>query len=106
MINQATEGFFDTFTSSKDVTISGGQFTIAGEDIITPDADLSTDEEKELRAWLGAPDCSIKYSTALNKRVAGTGQWIFKDPTYLKWREEGSILWIQGQAGSGKTLLM
>ncbi|KAJ3834313.1 hypothetical protein F5878DRAFT_630859 [Lentinula raphanica] len=61
---------------------------------------LSSDEEKKLHDWLYAPDCSINYLIALNKRVAGTGQWIFKDPTYLKWKEEGSILWIQGQTGS------
>ncbi|KAJ3766644.1 ankyrin repeat-containing domain protein, partial [Lentinula raphanica] len=60
----------------------------------------------ELREWLGAPDCSINYSTALNKRANGTGQWILENPTYLKWREEGSILWIQGHAGSGKTFLI
>ncbi|KAJ3832734.1 hypothetical protein F5878DRAFT_547720, partial [Lentinula raphanica] len=60
----------------------------------------------ELQEWLNAPNCSINYATALNKRAHGTGQWIFQDSTYLKWREEGSILWIQGQAGSGKTFLI
>ena len=60
-------------------------------------ADLSSDEEKKLQEWLGAPDCSINYATALNKRVDGTGKWIFEDPTYLEWKRKGSILWIQGQ---------
>ncbi|KAJ3822663.1 ankyrin repeat-containing domain protein, partial [Lentinula raphanica] len=69
-------------------------------------ADLSSDEEKKLQEWLGAPDCSINYATALNKRVDGTGKWIFEDPTYLEWKRKGSILWIQGQAGSGKTFLI
>ncbi|KAJ3767410.1 ankyrin repeat-containing domain protein [Lentinula raphanica] len=71
---------------------------------MTPD--LSSDEEKELQDWLAAPNCSINYSTALNKRALGTGQWILKDPVYLKWREQGGIFWLQGQAGSGKTFLM
>ncbi|KAJ3753430.1 ankyrin repeat-containing domain protein [Lentinula raphanica] len=69
-------------------------------------ADLSSDEEKKLQEWLGAPDCSSNYAAALNKRVDGTGKWIFEDPTYLEWKKEGSILWIQGQAGSGKTFLI
>ncbi|KAJ3969903.1 hypothetical protein EV361DRAFT_803020 [Lentinula raphanica] len=67
---------------------------------MTLDADLSSDEEKKLQEWLGAPDCSINYITALNKRANGTGQWIFEDPTYLRWRKEKSILWIQGQVFS------
>ncbi|KAJ3967390.1 ankyrin repeat-containing domain protein, partial [Lentinula raphanica] len=57
----------------------------------------STEEEKKLQDWLAAPDCSTNYTTALNNKVTGTGQWIFKDLTYLKWKEEGSILWIQGK---------
>ncbi|KAJ3765164.1 hypothetical protein FB446DRAFT_833100, partial [Lentinula raphanica] len=65
-----------------------------------------SDEEKKLQDWLCAPDCSTNFSAALNKRVDGTGQWIFEDPTYLEWRKNGSILWIQGQAGSGKTFLI
>ncbi|KAJ3832602.1 ankyrin repeat-containing domain protein, partial [Lentinula raphanica] len=51
----------------------------------------------KLQDWLAAPNCSINYSTALNKRALGTGQWILKDPVYLKWREQGGILWLQGQ---------
>ncbi|KAJ3842843.1 hypothetical protein F5878DRAFT_638560, partial [Lentinula raphanica] len=87
----------------ENITINGGLFDVAGKDI---NYYLSSDEEKKLQDWLGAPDCSTNYSTVLNNRVDGTGQWIFKDPTYLKWKEEGSILWIQGQAGSGKTFLI
>ncbi|KAJ3818951.1 hypothetical protein F5880DRAFT_1510540 [Lentinula raphanica] len=63
---------------------------------MTPD--LSSDEEKKLHDWLAAPDSSITYATALNKKVAGTGQWILEDPVYLKWKEEGT--------GSGKTFLL
>ncbi|KAJ3825714.1 hypothetical protein F5880DRAFT_1477744, partial [Lentinula raphanica] len=66
----------------------------------------STEEESKLKEWLAAPDCSTNYTAALNKRVAGTGQWIFEDPTYLEWKKEGSILWIHGKAGSGKTFLI
>ncbi|KAJ3756024.1 ankyrin repeat-containing domain protein [Lentinula raphanica] len=71
---------------------------------MTPD--LSSDEEKELRDWLAAPDSSITYATTLNKKVSGTGQWILEDLIYSRWKKEGSILCIQGQAGSGKTFLV
>ncbi|KAJ3766622.1 hypothetical protein FB446DRAFT_708486 [Lentinula raphanica] len=61
------------------------------------DSNYYCDEGRKLQDWLNAPDCSINYSTALNRRVDGTGQWILKDPTYLVWKEQGSVLWIQGQ---------
>jgi hypothetical protein len=50
------------------------------------------------------------YDVALEMREEGTGQWIFEEPTYIRWREcqirtalQGSekvfgdtTLWIQG----------
>ncbi|KAJ3766056.1 ankyrin repeat-containing domain protein [Lentinula raphanica] len=96
---------FGILNNAQNVTVSGGEFNVAGKDV-NVNYYLSSDEEKKLQDWLAAPDSSSNYSTALNKRVAGTCQWIFQDPVYLKWKEEGSILWIQGQAGSGKTFLI
>ncbi|GAW02603.1 hypothetical protein LENED_004267 [Lentinula edodes] len=34
---------------------------------------LPNDEEKKLQEWLSAPNSSINYTTALNKRTPGTG---------------------------------
>ncbi|KAJ3752421.1 hypothetical protein EV360DRAFT_75370 [Lentinula raphanica] len=38
----------------------------------------------------------------------GTSQWILENSGYLDWKEEKhkKILWIQGKAGSGTTLLI
>ncbi|KAJ3820374.1 ankyrin repeat-containing domain protein [Lentinula raphanica] len=101
----STEGSFGILNNAQNVTVSGGEFNVAGNNV-NVNYYLSSDEEKKLQDWLAAPDSSSNYSTALNKRVAGTCQWIFQDPVYLKWKEEGSVLWIQGQAGSGKTFLI
>ncbi|KAJ3818676.1 hypothetical protein F5880DRAFT_1510769 [Lentinula raphanica] len=95
------------FNFAHDFIVKDSAFNAPGRDVnynyfLT---DLSTEEEKKLQDWLAAPDCSTNYTTALNNKVTGTGQWIFKDLTYLKWKEEGSILWIQGK-GSGKTFLI
>ncbi|KAJ3967463.1 ankyrin repeat-containing domain protein [Lentinula raphanica] len=68
--------------------------------------DISINEKDQLYKWLAAPNCSINYSTALSRRVDGTGQWIFKAAMYLRWKKEGNFLWIQGKAGSGKTILV
>ncbi|KAJ3769014.1 ankyrin repeat-containing domain protein, partial [Lentinula raphanica] len=92
--NHSTEENFGILNNAQNVTISGGNFEVAGKDI---NYYLSSDEEKKLQEWLGAPDCSINYAAALNKRVDETGKWIFENSAYLAWKREGSILWIQGQ---------
>ncbi|KAJ3769352.1 hypothetical protein FB446DRAFT_812382, partial [Lentinula raphanica] len=95
----------DMFNQAHDFTITDPTFNAAARDINNYYY-LSTDEEKKLQDWLAAPDCSINFATALNQRVVGTGQWILNNPIYLEWEKKGSILWIQGKAGSGKTFLI
>ncbi|KAJ3840312.1 hypothetical protein F5878DRAFT_76169 [Lentinula raphanica] len=99
--NQHTE-ISGIFNNAQNTTVTGGEFNVAGRDMNMYKTYyyLSSDEEKKLKEWLAAPDCSINYATALDKKVAGTGQWILEDATYLKWKkevEQGSILWIQGK---------
>ncbi|KAE9394234.1 hypothetical protein BT96DRAFT_196552 [Gymnopus androsaceus JB14] len=40
-----------------------------------------------------------------DKRAEGTGEWILNHPEYVKWKQSSGALWIQGKAGSGKTIL-
>ncbi|KAJ3963870.1 hypothetical protein EV361DRAFT_982753 [Lentinula raphanica] len=94
------------FNNAHNFTITDSVFNAAGRDVVTQYLTRSFHRGGELKEWLAAPDCSTNYTAALNKRVAGTGQWIFEDPTYLEWKRGGSILWIHGKAGSGKTFLM
>ncbi|KAJ3831853.1 hypothetical protein F5878DRAFT_635883 [Lentinula raphanica] len=84
------------FNNAHNFTITDSVFNAAGRDVVTQYY-LSTEEESKLKEWLAAPDCSTNYTAALNKRVGGTGQWIFEDPTYLEWKKGGSILWIHGK---------
>ncbi|KAF8827068.1 hypothetical protein HHX47_DHR5000786, partial [Lentinula edodes] len=51
------------------------------------------------------PDCSANYVTAVNKKCPGTGEWIYELDEYKEWKAQPGVLWIQGQAGSGKTIL-
>ncbi|KAJ3769349.1 hypothetical protein FB446DRAFT_812359 [Lentinula raphanica] len=92
--------------NAKNISISGGSFNVAGRDIIYK---LSNNEERKFIKWLdAAPDSSINFSTAFDKIAPGTSQWILENSSYLDWKEEQQkkILWIQGKAGSGKTLLI
>ncbi|KAE9393361.1 hypothetical protein BT96DRAFT_224851 [Gymnopus androsaceus JB14] len=75
--------------------IHGGHFTV-----------MSNDEEKQIRDWLNAPNCYINFTSAADKKAVGTGKWILNHRQYIKWIEKRcGILWIQGKAGSGKTVL-
>ncbi|KAJ3717383.1 hypothetical protein C8R42DRAFT_724288 [Lentinula raphanica] len=97
------------FSGAHDFNISEAIFNASGGDINNNYYYLSSDEEEKLRTWIAAPDSSINFSAALDKRLEGIGEWILEDSTFLKWRKEekgGNILWIQGKAGSGKTILM
>ena len=59
-----------------------------------------------LRDWLNAPDASIDHNTACAKKHPGTGTWLVKSPQFSRWLiEENSIMWLNGFAGSGKSVL-
>lgn len=63
---------------------------------------ISTD----LRDWLKAPDATVNHYAARDKKHPGTGMWLIKSPVFLRWlTEPSSILWLNGFAGSGKSVL-
>ncbi len=60
----------------------------------------------DLRDWLKAPDTTIDHEAACRKKHPGTGIWLTKSARFSRWlREENSILWLNGFAGSGKSVL-
>ncbi|KAF9062678.1 ankyrin repeat-containing domain protein, partial [Rhodocollybia butyracea] len=62
-----------------------------------------TNDVSDIRKWLKAPDPSTNFVAACDKRTPGTGDWIFSDPQFIKWRQAASgVLWIQGK---GNTIL-
>ncbi|GAW09743.1 hypothetical protein LENED_011928 [Lentinula edodes] len=83
------------FPNASNFAIYGGNFTV-----------ITNNEIHKIRQWLNAPDCSVNFATAVNKKCSGTGQWIFELDTYKEWGSNHGILWIQGPAGSGKTFLI
>ncbi len=59
-----------------------------------------------LRDWLNAPDATIDHNAACAKKHPGTGMWLCKSPQFSTWLiEENSVLWLNGFAGSGKSVL-
>lgn len=59
-----------------------------------------------LRDWLNAPRAGVNHDLVCAKRYSGTGMWLVKSPAFLRWlTQHNSILWLNGFAGSGKSVL-
>ena len=70
------------------------------------DLDKANQISSNVRDWLKAPDATIDHNAACSKRHPDTGSWLIEDTRFLKWFiEEDSILWLNGFAGSGKSVL-
>ncbi|KAE9386628.1 hypothetical protein BT96DRAFT_514606 [Gymnopus androsaceus JB14] len=91
------------FANSSNLEINGGIFINAQDS--SKVTIIAHDQVKKIRDWLKAPNCSINYDTAANKKTAGTGSWIIEHPKYIEWDNNGGLLWIQGKAGTGKTVI-
>ncbi|KAI0261708.1 hypothetical protein BC834DRAFT_894258 [Gloeopeniophorella convolvens] len=57
------------------------------------------------REWLSAPHPSTNHNAACAVRLGGTGKWFLEGSVYREWKAGGSLLWIHGKLGSGKTVL-
>ncbi|UKZ46575.1 hypothetical protein TrVGV298_000780 [Trichoderma virens] len=64
-------------------------------------------EREELLKWLCDIDPSSNYNTAREMHEVGTNEWLVKDSEEFKaWEtNDGSLLWLHGKAGSGKSVL-
>ncbi|KAN0141731.1 hypothetical protein V8E53_000193 [Lactarius tabidus] len=67
--------------------------------------DLNWNElRKDLRKWISPPDPSVNYNAATSAHHQGTATWCTRGDA-LEWKKSGSLLWIHGKPGSGKTIL-
>jgi ankyrin repeat domain-containing protein 50 len=59
-----------------------------------------------IRQWLNAPDTYGQHYDACAKRHKDTGLWFVRGLQFKSWlRTRGAFLWLNGFAGSGKTIL-
>ncbi|KAH9985039.1 hypothetical protein BJV74DRAFT_886357 [Russula compacta] len=59
----------------------------------------------KLRTWLSPPDPSINHHTACKTQLDGTATWFIQGSTFQDWKKNGSLLWIRGNPGAGKSIL-
>ncbi|KAF7965758.1 hypothetical protein HWV62_41994, partial [Athelia sp. TMB] len=78
----------------------------AGDYIVYPTAVQYHNKKREIHTWLKAPDTSVSYNAARKKHQAGTGSWFLDGSRFSQWKERpGSVLWLYGGPGCGKTIL-
>ncbi|KAH9955033.1 hypothetical protein BC827DRAFT_912226 [Russula dissimulans] len=61
--------------------------------------------QEKLRTWLSPPDPSINHNTAYKTQHNGTATWFIQGNTFREWKQSGSLLWIRGNPGAGKSVL-
>ncbi|KAL8706555.1 MAG: hypothetical protein Q9201_000428 [Fulgogasparrea decipioides] len=62
-------------------------------------------ERKAIKEWLSAPDPSINHTRAYRSRQKSTGLWFLDGETFACWEKQGSLVWLYGIPGCGKTVL-
>ncbi|KAF4333399.1 ankyrin repeat [Fusarium beomiforme] len=64
-------------------------------------------KRKEMLNWLCAVDTSVQYRAAREKYSRGTCEWLIQESEDFKTWEQNSesFLWLNGKAGSGKSIL-
>ncbi|KAH9999678.1 hypothetical protein BJV74DRAFT_166914 [Russula compacta] len=60
---------------------------------------------EKLRAWLCPPNSSINHNTACETQHSGTASWFIRGDTFQQWKKNGSLLWMRGNLGAGKSIL-
>ncbi|KAH9069615.1 hypothetical protein EDB83DRAFT_440553 [Lactarius deliciosus] len=60
---------------------------------------------ENLRKWQSPPDPSTNHNIAGDRQHEGTAEWFFETNQFENWRLTGSLLWIHGKPGSGKSVL-
>ncbi|KAH9967018.1 hypothetical protein BJV74DRAFT_968858 [Russula compacta] len=61
--------------------------------------------QEKFRSWLSPPDPSINHNTACKTQHDGTAMWFIQGSTFRDWKKDGTLLWIRGRPGAGKSIL-
>ena len=66
----------------------------------------TTQLSSDIHNWLKVPDATVNHNAACAKKHSGTGAWFLQSSEFQTWlTEDNSSLWLQGFAGSGKSVL-
>ncbi|KAI0272342.1 hypothetical protein BC834DRAFT_343531 [Gloeopeniophorella convolvens] len=71
---------------------------------------LQQKRERERRAeryrtWLSSPDSLANQVTVSDAHHPGTSKWLVRGRVFESWKSSGTLLWITGKPGAGKTVI-
>ncbi|KAH9044102.1 hypothetical protein EDB83DRAFT_2295245, partial [Lactarius deliciosus] len=88
------------------ITNDGKETKQAVQQLASSVDDMKWNESrKSLREWVFPSDPSTNHNIACDLHHGGTAQWFFQGSMFDEWKSTGSLLWIYGKPGSGKTIL-
>ncbi|KAH9167680.1 hypothetical protein EDB89DRAFT_1890367 [Lactarius sanguifluus] len=61
--------------------------------------------QESLRKWQSPLDPSTTHNIVGDRQHEGTAQWFLESNQFENWKLTGSLLWIHGKPGSGKSVL-
>ncbi|KAI9454231.1 hypothetical protein BJY52DRAFT_765741 [Lactarius psammicola] len=61
--------------------------------------------EQDVRKWFDPPDPSTNHNTACDVYHNAPPSWFFEAGVFKDWMSNGSLLWVHGKPGSGKSIL-
>ncbi|KAH9165986.1 hypothetical protein EDB89DRAFT_2076339 [Lactarius sanguifluus] len=64
-----------------------------------------TQMRQELRKWVSPPDPSTNHNIACDASHKQTAEWFLEGNKIKEWKSTGSLLWIHGKPGAGKSIL-
>ncbi|KAH9159848.1 ankyrin repeat-containing domain protein [Lactarius sanguifluus] len=75
-------------------------------DLMSATNEQNRDQSREKhRGWLSPPNPSVNHNVACNAHQGGTTTWLLPNDTFKEWQKSGSLLWIHGKPGSGKSIV-
>ncbi|KAH8994735.1 hypothetical protein EDB86DRAFT_3243850, partial [Lactarius hatsudake] len=75
-------------------------------DLMSATNEQNRDQSREkYRGWLSPPNPSVNHNVACNAHQGGTTTWLFPNDSFKEWQKSGSLLWIHGKPGSGKSIV-
>ncbi|KAI0291533.1 hypothetical protein BC826DRAFT_955573 [Russula brevipes] len=66
---------------------------------------IGTQSRQDLHRWLSPSDPSTNHNIACGSHHEGTAEWFFQGSIFKGWKSTGSLLWLHGKPGSGKTII-
>ncbi|KAH9037510.1 hypothetical protein EDB85DRAFT_609184 [Lactarius pseudohatsudake] len=109
-VNMKVEGIDDRVRNVDNkvgsVTQGVKESGVAIQQVINQVSNLNRNElRKDLRKWIAPPDPSVNYNTASDAHHEGTAAWCTTGSSFADWKASGSLLWVHGKPGSGKSIL-